>query len=104
MRKTSGYPDHQGAPKAPLIQRKPMSEVIRPSLLCAVALGCATLTTPIAAQEWRDKPIKIMVGFGPGGGTDVATRVVAEPLGDVLGQRIIVENRPGAGGALAGDV
>jgi len=45
-----------------------------------------------------------MVGFGAGGGTDVATRIVAEPLGEVLGQRIIVENKPGAGGTIAGDI
>jgi tripartite-type tricarboxylate transporter receptor subunit TctC len=45
-----------------------------------------------------------MVGFGAGGGTDVATRIVADPLGDVLGQRIIVENKPGAGGTIAGDI
>ena len=46
----------------------------------------------------------MMVGFGAGGGTDVATRIVAEPLGEVLGQRIVVENKPGAGGTIAGDL
>src|SRR5262245_24882914 len=70
----------------------------------ALAALAATLTTsPTTAQEWPDRPIKIMVGFGPGGGTDVATRVVADPLGEALGQRIIVENKAGAGGALAGE-
>ncbi len=44
-----------------------------------------------------------MVGFGPGGGTDVVARIAGEPLGELLGQRIIVENKPGAGGTLAGD-
>ncbi|HVG51406.1 MAG TPA: tripartite tricarboxylate transporter substrate-binding protein, partial [Xanthobacteraceae bacterium] len=72
-------------------------------LLYLAAATYLTLPAPLAAQEWPDKPIKIMVGFGAGGGTDVATRVVADPLGEVLGQRVIVENRPGAGGALAGD-
>jgi len=56
------------------------------------------------AQEWPNRPIRIMVGFGAGGGTDVVTRIVAEPLADLLGQRVIVENKPGAGGTLAGDV
>ena len=46
----------------------------------------------------------MMVGFGAGGGTDVATRIVAEPLGEVLGQRFVVENKPGAGGTIAGDL
>jgi tripartite-type tricarboxylate transporter receptor subunit TctC len=45
-----------------------------------------------------------MVGFGAGGGTDVATRVVADPLSEVLGQGIVVENKPGAGGTIAGDI
>jgi tripartite-type tricarboxylate transporter receptor subunit TctC len=69
-----------------------------------IALAGASLgLAPLAAQEWPERPIRILVGFGPGGGTDVATRIVAEPLGDVLGQRVIVENKPGAGGVLAGD-
>ena len=60
---------------------------------------------PATAQDnWPSKPIRLMVGFGAGGGTDVATRIVAEPLGEVLGQRIIVENKPGAGGTIAGDL
>ena len=42
--------------------------------------------------------------MAPGGGTDVVTRIIAEPLGDVLGQRVIVENKPGAGGTIAGDI
>jgi tripartite-type tricarboxylate transporter receptor subunit TctC len=45
-----------------------------------------------------------MVGFGAGGGTDVATRVIADPLSEVLGQGIVVENKPGAGGTIAGDI
>ena len=44
-----------------------------------------------------------MVGFGAGGGTDIAARIVAEPLGEALGQRIVIENKPGAGGTIAGD-
>jgi len=45
-----------------------------------------------------------MVGFGAGGGTDIAARIVAEPLAEVLGTRIVVENKPGAGGTIAGDI
>jgi tripartite-type tricarboxylate transporter receptor subunit TctC len=68
-------------------------------------LACAAMqTTPGTAQDWPSRPIHMMVGFGAGGGTDVATRVVAEPLGEVLGQRIVVENKPGAGGTIAGDL
>jgi tripartite-type tricarboxylate transporter receptor subunit TctC len=67
-------------------------------------MAAATYAAPAAAEDWPSKPIRVMVGFGAGGGTDVATRIVAEPLGEVLGQRIIVENRPGAGGTIAGDL
>jgi tripartite-type tricarboxylate transporter receptor subunit TctC len=71
--------------------------------LTLAAIVTTTVALPLAAQEWPDRPIRIMVGFGPGGGTDVATRVIADPLGEALGQRIIVENKAGAGGALAGE-
>jgi tripartite-type tricarboxylate transporter receptor subunit TctC len=67
-------------------------------------MAAATYAAPAAAEDWPSKPIRIMVGFGAGGGTDVATRIVAEPLGEVLGQRIVVENKPGAGGTIAGDL
>ncbi|MBN8966422.1 MAG: tripartite tricarboxylate transporter substrate binding protein [Rhizobiales bacterium] len=73
--------------------------------IAAAAIAVAFMQTQSAtAQSWPSKPIHLMVGFGAGGGTDVATRIVAEPLGDVLGQRFIVENKPGAGGTLAGDI
>src|SRR4249919_2840333 len=80
-----------------------MRLMIRVSLVvCAFA---SLQAVPAAAQDtWPSRPIRIMVGFGAGGGTDVATRIVAEPLGEVLGQRIVVENKPGAGGTIAGDM
>jgi len=57
-----------------------------------------------AAAEWpADKPIRVIVGFGPGGGTDIVARVVAAPLSEMLHQTVTIENKPGAGGAIAGD-
>jgi tripartite-type tricarboxylate transporter receptor subunit TctC len=70
----------------------------------ALAAAIATLAAPAIAQDWPTRPLRIMVGFGAGGGTDVVTRIVAEPLSEILGQRVIVENKPGAGGTLAGDI
>ena len=79
------------------------------SFAIKVTLGAAALAAlyaaPAIAQQWPTaRPIHIMVGFGAGGGTDVATRIVADPLGKALGQSIVVENKPGAGGTIAGDI
>jgi tripartite-type tricarboxylate transporter receptor subunit TctC len=70
----------------------------------AATLIAALQMASVQAQDWPTKPIRIMVGFGAGGGTDVATRIVADPLAELLGQGIVVENKPGAGGTLAGDI
>jgi tripartite-type tricarboxylate transporter receptor subunit TctC len=72
----------------------------------SAALGVVALLTLVApaAAEWpNDRPIKLVVGFGVGGGTDIVSRIVAQPLSELLHQTIIVENKPGAGGAIAGD-
>ena len=71
--------------------------------IAVLALSCAQLPVAIA-QDWPNKPVRILIGFGAGGGTDVATRIVADGLSDVLGQQFVVENRVGAGGTIAGGV
>lgn len=53
------------------------------------------------AEAFPDKPIKLIVGFAPGGGADAITRIMAEGLARQLGQQVVVENRPGADGVLA---
>jgi tripartite-type tricarboxylate transporter receptor subunit TctC len=72
-------------------------------VVAAFALSCAQLPTT-EAQEWPNKPVRILVGFGPGGGTDIVARILADRLSDVLGQQFVVENRPGAGGTIAGGI
>ncbi len=66
------------------------------AFILAVALAC--LSYPAGAQTFPDRPIKIVVPTGPGGATDIVTRVVAERLQASLGQPVVVENRPGANG------
>ena len=67
----------------------------------AIALICAQFSAA-EAQQWPDKPVRILVGFGAGGGTDLVARIVADKLSEVLGQQFVVENRTGAGGTIAG--
>lgn len=72
--------------------------------LTAIALAAAFTVAPAYADWPADKPIRIVVGFGPGGGTDIVARIVAQPLQEMLKQSVIVENKPGAGGSIAGDM
>ena len=68
-----------------------------------IAIGAGALTVPLAAnsQNFPERPITLLIPYTAGGPTDISSRAVAEAASRVLGQRIIVDNRPGAGGALA---
>src|SRR5262249_15721410 len=59
------------------------------------------LVAPVHAQSWPQKPVKLLVPFGAGGNTDAIARIIAQHLGDAFGEPFVVENRPGAAGALA---
>jgi tripartite-type tricarboxylate transporter receptor subunit TctC len=63
----------------------------------------AVLATPALGQSWPTRPLRIVVPFPPGGSTDVLARRLAETLTASLGQTVLVENRPGAGGTVGAD-
>jgi tripartite-type tricarboxylate transporter receptor subunit TctC len=71
----------------------------RLALTCARALAVGHVAAA-NAQSYPAKPIKLVVPFGPGGPTDLSARIVAQVLQSALAQNVVVENRPGAGGAL----
>src|SRR6267142_1459025 len=69
-------------------------------LALLLALGCAVAS----AQEYPSKPVRMIVGFPPGGGTDVVARVISLKLTEWWGQAVTVENRAGATGTIGADV
>ena len=77
----------------------------------ALAIAVSTLPVLAMAQKpaqpadpWPTRPVKIMVGFPGGSSPDLVARALSEPLSQLLGQPVIVENRPGAGGNIAADM
>lgn len=67
----------------------------------AVAIVAAGLAAPLHAQDYPNKPIRMIVGFAPGGGTDTTARAISSKLSELLGQQVIIDNRAGAAGNIA---
>ena len=69
------------------------------------AVVCAlTIAVPALAQDYPNKPIRIIVPFGPGGGGDIVGRIFGQVLQDKLGQPVVIENKPGAAGTLGNEL
>ena len=76
----------------------------RGSLTVALAALVAVAAQPAGAQgdaSYPDKPIRVIVGFAAGGGNDLFARLIQPKLTEYLGQNVVIENKPGAGGRLA---
>ena len=70
------------------------------TLIAGLLLTLALPAAQAADTPYPNRPIRLIVPFAPGGGADVTARIVAEATGKVLGQSIVVENKPGAGGTV----
>lgn len=69
----------------------------------SIALAVAA-SAPLCAQSFPSRPVRIVVGFTPGAGVDIAMRQIAPKMADTLGQQMVVDNRPGAGGNIAAEL
>ena len=69
-------------------------------MLAALATAAAAATLPASAQNWPSRPVRVLVPYPPGSGTDIIGRVLAEKLQAAWGQPVVVENRPGGGGTI----
>ena len=83
--------------------RHPCRRAARIAARAALQLGMLCTTAAAWAQAWPVKPIRLVIGFAPGGAADYVARTIADPLGRALGQTLTVENRAGAGSSLAAD-
>jgi tripartite-type tricarboxylate transporter receptor subunit TctC len=77
---------------------------MKSGLATALLLGAAVVGGPVASQPYPAKPIRMIIGFPPGGGTDIVGRIVAQRLSEVLGQQILPDNRGGAAGQIAAEL
>jgi tripartite-type tricarboxylate transporter receptor subunit TctC len=79
---------------------------MKAQLMCAALLAAAgvTATSDAAEQAYPARSVRVLVGLAPGGGTDTVGRAIAQKLSDALGQTFVVDNRPSAGGNLAGEL
>lgn len=73
-------------------------------LIAGLALGLAAMAAAHAADNYPNHPVRLIATYGPGSSIDIIARLVAKPLGEQLGQPVIVENKPGAGGDLGTDI
>jgi len=70
------------------------------ALVCVLA---AAAVIPAVAQDYPNKPIKLIVSFGPGGGADIVGRILGQAMSEKLGQPVVIENRPGAAGTIGNE-
>jgi tripartite-type tricarboxylate transporter receptor subunit TctC len=73
-------------------------------IVLATFVVLAAVAGPVAAQSYPNRPIRLIVSFPPGGAVDVIARTIGQPLGERLGQSVVIDNRPGSNGNIAADI
>ena len=81
-----------------------LSKLCKTMFSCSLVAMTMTMAGPASAQSYPNHPIRLLVPFTPGGGTDILARIVAQKMSEGLGQQIMVENRPGANTLIATEV
>src|SRR5204863_9679875 len=82
-------------------RRHPARGVREDVAMKTLALVAWMMCSAVWAQDYPSKPVRMVVGFPPGGGTDVVARILAPRMSELLGQSIVIDNRPGATGTVA---
>ena len=85
------------------LKLRPVARMLRPMLFAAVMVGAWPGAASAQAQNYPTRPIRFIVPFPAGGIADVVARVTGQKLGELLGQQVVIENRPGASGTLGAD-
>src|SRR5438552_1588646 len=83
------------------VRERKLVKRIFSALICSVGFACAA---GALAQGWPEKPVRFIVGFTPGGPSDILARALGQKLADSWGQQVVIENRPGAGGNIAAEL
>jgi tripartite-type tricarboxylate transporter receptor subunit TctC len=77
---------------------------MKTGLLCVAAVLVTAVAPPAISQKYPTKPIRLIVPFPPGGGTDIMSRAISAPVSQSLGQSVVCDNRPGAGSAIGSEL